>query len=412
MVIALKEKARIPKDDMDSFNATYNSVATTPAVDTSSLTTAIKNVDSAIDELSKGKFTEPIDSVINKMKNQNTSEFDKKFGSFKAELDNLDISQADDLVTQLEDAFSSIDNQKQQLDVVAMVLNTTDTLFSTRVPALIQSFNASTLKEVKSNSGVSGMLEYLLQAIDKETRWLEIRVNGSASDILNISATNLTAEMKEQLELVKFAVDEDFASEGSIYFLAKLAMAMAMNHESKGLVDPNSPDSNTLTETKNGTAYANGTICVTKTCLENTIEQYDQRTVQELFEVPVPMPLRMFLTAFTLIPALIGLVALVAILLSVCCRQKCGKASSCLSTCTCVSSCMCAPWIFLIVGLLFAVLLMVGDVCYGVENVGHAVLVEGGDFVCQNTLGGTGAVHDSMRHQFFFFLFSLICIMT
>lgn len=50
------------------------------------------------------------------------------------------------------------------------------------------------------------------------------------------------------------------------------------------------------------------------------------------------------------------------------------------------------PWIFLLSGTLFAVILFAGDVCYGGANVGLQFVDMYGDSFCEDALGGTGTL--------------------
>lgn len=369
-------------------------------IDTSALDQGGTEANQTLSDINTGKITDSLDSTIASLKNFDTSTFSSQVQAINKTLTMIDFSATTATINSMDAAFNQTKETKNQMQIARDFLNATQVLVSLRLPQVIQDFKYSTLKSIRESSGVAATLAYLASHIDEETMWLDANSGGmfGSSNSSNGSgfSTNFTFSLAPYKSLVyALADDPSTRSQGSIFYLMKIingAQGLAGNHSTNFFEPDGSEDR--LDVDLAGKHYPNSSKCFTAKCLTNFITWFNQapfsEVSQEVFGMTVPtkMSREQLIGLPYLLPLAICLCAAASALL-ICHTPFCRKISTLLACCSCVGSCCCMPFAFIFAGLLFPLVILSGDLCFSLENVGYSALSGMGPDVC-TSVGGLG----------------------
>ena len=166
--------------------------------------------------------------------------------------------------------------------------------------------------------------------------------------------------------------------------------AFSYDADNWAVFDAFDADDNRVNAYSNGNAYPDRTFCLTDRCLANTVDYYADNGLHTITDGAVPMPVTVphLNGLLFLIPAFIGAMGLAAML-----AWRKYTVASWLATVTAVLLLVFLPLMFVFALVVFPVLMMQADVCYGGLNLGYDILVQQRDTIC-TMIGGTGPADD------------------
>ena len=143
-----------------------------------------------------------------------------------------------------------------------------------------------------------------------------------------------------------------------------------------------------------GQSYPSSAVCLTQACLDNTVDYYTNTGLQTLTSgvVPIPVTVPHLNGLLFLMPAFIGGLALLALGL-----WRSYKWASWVASVVAALILVFLPLIFMFAMLLFPLVIVQGDVCYGGVNLGYSMLQQQQDTVCTQ-IGGTGTADNCVMY--------------
>ena len=328
----------------------------------------------------------------------------------------LNFSSAVSTLGALNSSLTAVTAELPTFDSVQLLLETLDTFLfddfpSTYGPALLSlpSHNASSFTTTSSIANLTLTLALIVNSMVSELTTSPL----IAESLGSYDFVSRSAKLRSYLDLLYTSDQLQF---GSIHWLASIftlftSSLTVINPTNYPLPSP-SPNStaasspiidqynasqwstftdfnqqrNRVNVDSQGDAYPSGAYCLTQACLDNTVDYYTDTGLQTLTSgaVPIPVTVPHLNGLLFLIPAFIGGFGLVALAL-----YRSYKWSSWVASVTAGLILAFLPLIFIFAMLLFPLVIVQGDVCYGGVNLGYSMLQERSDAVCAQ-IGGQG----------------------
>lgn len=306
----------------------------------------------------------------------------------KSAVDAVDVSSLKDQVDSFD---SSLESFRGQLsigkDLKKVSANLEDFIFNV-LPGLLNTVDHAALTAAAQADGLRGIYTAVTDFAVDLTDWLDDQLV-----VFNMTRLNVTGMIDENeskfMPALDALSDPTFKNYGPYYYLASVAGYKMVPAGQAGAKYVEFDDQ--LVK------YADDRMCLTTTCIHNTIEFYNKESVGTILKVMsdsgeapnVPLS-REEMTAvpfvFPLLAAVLGLIGAVF-----CCGQKCRWQP--VPTC-CSMFCICAtlPFIFLFSGFAFFATMVASDACYGGANMGYEMMTCA--TIGMDSVGGSTCVID------------------
>jgi len=344
-----------------------------------------------LDNVDTGAFVRQIDDLTQGILNFDPNSTLSQFNSIYDSINDLDFSSA---INQINSLNGSFDQVNANLDKVRQFRNSTirvKTFLQETLPGYLDQLTVNALQTIRDNSGVSAMILHVTHILDDIIAF----VNHTASPYVDFGY-NLTDKVAGKTDILDDLTSDYPEQYGSIQFFIHMAdrasSEFGFGSGFDQFVQPGDPreaNGRALTD-GNGNDYhdssGNKQYCVTRNCLYNTADYYTKTKVSSsitFVKVPVDLTPEQIAGLPYLIPFFVCVFATLAVVLGLCVKGSAGTswASCCSSVTACFIFCQ-MPGIFLFAGFFFVVPIVMGDFCFGIENVGAQLLHRAGDGVC------------------------------
>lgn len=356
---------------------------TTPLTDTSASITGTNTAfgvlsgemtvaDVAFANVDTSSFRSSIDSVNTGLNQFNRSSTQQDFQKLNSSISSLNFTSARTQVTSLNTSLESTNSQKAKLNDAQVLIDGFVELLYTRGRRYMSKLSANNLNTVLSVTGLSGLVTTFAEVVDDVTAHMS-NVTKPFQNLTSTSLVNSTSSVRDKLDVLW---KEEYANQGPIYFFFSL-MGSSSN---LNVSDYDTSNLGRLKKNAQGQSYPNGSTCWASTCVNNEVAYYDEHPIDfvpltraQLFGIPL------------VIPAIIAIFGLISAF-STCSY----KWASCCSSCQLCLLIPVSAFVFLIGSLLWVFVIVSGDFCAGVENVGFQYVTQKQDNICTGTLGGNG----------------------
>lgn len=363
------------------------------SIDTGALGTQLDESASKLVATNTTEFFSGFDAVVSRFGVFDLTDFNAQVDSLNNTITTIDYSSALDQLKTLNESLTDTATTKlQPLRDARALIYTFQQMMDVRFGMYVDQLSPSALRAARDANGVSGLVAAIAAIVDDASLFLS-----SNQPLLKFNTTTVadSASVRENMNIL-FGSGSDGAfahSQGTLYQLARLGVA-GNKDDYLSPLDADWGRQARYNEDNTGTAYLNGKKCVTKQCMQGSIEYVfgsskggGGATLREISGGSIPVNLtREQLQAIPLVlPLIVALLGCIAM-----CSYKYTSLSSCCSSC---ALCLLFPFaalLFLLSALMFPMLLLTGDVCLGLENLAYQAIVAKGDAACTSLAGGNG----------------------
>lgn len=366
-------------NEVDALSATE---ADAVDVDGGSFTHSAGDAKAALDSVDVRPFQSQVGDIRDSVTSFDVSSSSGEFDSIESTLDRINIADARDSVLELNGTFTDVRSQVQQVQDAKDFVEGLSHLLHTALPPMLTRLDYDRLEAVRAEAGLGGVALAITEVLDDATA----AINASTPQLGDV-ASNFTAEYRPTADSLEVLSAPRYRNSGPLYFLGSLA-------NKNGMMNPGEPgvQGGRVYADSTGAAYPDDRICLLRECVNAEIEWADSAPLDQVIpQMPVPLSLSRSQAVslpllLVLLTMLLGFAASVAV-----CNDK-------LAACLSNSSWLCiacqTPILFAFAGSLWALVMVTGDACYGVENAGYRVLQASGDAGCQLLPGGFGSLEE------------------
>jgi hypothetical protein len=265
-----------------------------------------------------------------------------------------------------------------------------DSLLTLRMPAYLRRLRLSALQSTLAVAGPSALVDEVI-GIPQEVADLLGDSGGIMAALPQLPLMSAARPFAELLDrAAATGAHADAQVHGGLHYFAQLA---APNSTMRG----NDPSNKLLLSDNTGARYPGGRVCLTRTCLQGTmdavfLEPYTASNADRIgFSLlPLPVSPRWALLLLWVPPVVVVVFAMWALLAPLCCREP-GWQKVPSAWVAGLSICQ-APVVLLLSTAALAALIVVEDSCVSAPNVGYNYLLSWGDDLCTGLLQGSGSL--------------------
>ena len=357
-----------------------------------------------------------LNAIVYRLSNYSTASIDAQFASLSTTVNTtLNFSSTVAAVNTFNSTLQTIQSNLPAFDSTLQLLTTFNSFLFTDYPHKFspQLTNFTTPPTTSPISAVANLTLQLAAVVNAMLGELD-GVQAIADSVGSYDFVNRSVNVRSYLDMI---YSSEYSMYGAIYYLGSIvsqfydaitvlnpnnlvslesisttttntsASAIAYDPANWASFDTFDSRANRVNAFADGSSYPSSTtLCLTDNCLHNTIDYYTQTGLQTLTAgvVPVPVTALHLNGLLFLIPAVIGLLGFAALMA----WRKWGVANW-LATLTVILLCVFLPLMFVFALVLFPVLVVQADVCYGGLNLGYNMLVQQRDTIC-TMIGGQG----------------------
>ena len=273
-------------------------------------------------------------------------------------------------------------NYSQQLQQTGAVLSVLSTFLYTVWPANISASLAPAYLSslAQQDDGLVALSTSLALTLTSLTSFL---ATSPALSVLAVDGLAQTTTIRAYLHLLysssisQYGAFHYFASLFDRFTNASRIINASLTPQNRWDVDPS------------GAVYPDARVCMTDTCLHNSIDWYYTQPLSTTTSHSVHVAPQTVTGPLLLLPFLLGALGLASLLAwrSYPCSKALASLTACLTFCA-------VPLLFILAGFAFPLAMLHGDVCYGGANVGYQYVQAKQDAACTSFLGGSGTATD------------------
>ena len=393
------DRCLIDSDTFNTLSTTLQAFTKPTFTDTTAAMSAVASAGS----FSAAGMSSTVAAAKASVANVDVTAYQASLTDMRASVDLFDVTSVDSALTDVSAAIDGTDFTSMRSEVASVRTEVDDLQGDTRKD-IQDGVNATeALVEFLYDGVLAGYLDRLapdaLAAAQAERgiMGMVLVATGVADDVsafwanrttLLGSPLTLSRDVQEEEDIVRYldiVSTDDYSQHGPLYFIGALMDVKMVPH--------NHYNSQGVFKDSRGVKYTDDRVCLTRACVEFTLMDVNQRDMQSVTEgfLPVQLSREALQRTFMVFPAIIVLLGIAAMLSCLCCQgsprtQKCP--ASCFTACIFLQ----LPLMFLVSGLLFTLVMVTGDACYGAANVGFQYIATYGDQACGDLLGGDGTL--------------------
>ena len=273
-------------------------------------------------------------------------------------------------------------NYSQQLQNITAVLSVLSTFLYSVYPSNISaSLSPTYLTSLYTgDDGLVNLSTSLATTLTSITSYL------AASPALSVLAVDGLARTDTIRAYLHLLYSSSYSQYGAFHYFASIFdQFTGQSH----LADPAVEGQNRWNVDSSGATYTDERVCMTDTCLHNSIDWYYTQPLSTTTYHNVHVAPQTVTGPLLLLPFLLGVLGLAS--MSVWWSYRCSKALASLTACLVFCT---VPLLFILAGFIFPLAMLQGDVCYGGANVGYQYVQAKQDAACTSFLGGVGTATD------------------
>ena len=273
-------------------------------------------------------------------------------------------------------------NYSQQLTAINAVLSVLSSFLYTVFPANYSaSLSPAYLTSVdQGDDALVALSTSLALTLTNITSYLS---STPALSVLAVDGLAQTSTIRAWLHLLYSSA---YAQYGAFHYFASVFDQFTGQDN---VADPTVDGEGRWDDGPDGQQYAGGRVCMTDTCLHNSVDWYYGQPLSTTTSVNLHLSPKTVTGPLLLLPFFLGLMGLA----SMCAWWSYRWSSALASVTACAVFCVVPP-LFVLAGFAFPVAVLQGDLCYGGANVGYQYVQAKQDTACNAFLGGTGTASD------------------
>jgi hypothetical protein len=357
-----------------------NNLDSSSYMNVSSLSHDLSSAKSSFQDASLGPYITQLDDLKSEVNSYDLASVKSTVETAKKDVNSADLRSFNDSLDHVKEIQDKIDSR---MDDAVDVCTALKRFFygADYLRSHLEFFSKSNMLQLRESLGPAGLIRTSFERMDDI--WAYFRT--SLKNITSVPKPSIQKELKAFPEFIARANDKRKMDKyGALYYLLDLA-----NATSEGMVSADDPTADTISEDKNGNAYAGDHRCVTRQCFENTQAAYED---DQAADAPVDTTLKSLVSYIWIPPCIaffIGVVAMVTPLLSK--RNGFRRAPA-----TCMLCCLIlqlGPFL-LFSGLLFPLAIISSDGCSTGREIPKNYISAYGDDLCTGRYDGEGTLRD------------------
>jgi hypothetical protein len=355
--------------DVSDAVSSIDSAITAANINIASEKSKITDAEAAIGAIDTSAFVDVLQSMTSGMDSFDAAATLNSLTDIKNTIDAVPFNDFSAQLNDVSATIDSLDGVKSQVGDAVDTSRTLAKLLYQDLDGYIDRLSTENLQTVDTSLGLGSVITSITGVVDEMIT--DVRTGQNLVPIPDIEITSMVSEYTPYVDKASGAgAYADFKAHGPANYFASIAAENA--------VQQNSAQTKYVLTDVDGTPYFDGRICLSSECLSATVAVANTEQLTAMgpaFEISgmpdIPLSRENILTILWVFPILVILLGAWAMCAPVCCKNPGWQKipASCMTGCIICQ----LPCIFLITGVFFPMMLLLGDTCGSGVNVGYNV---------------------------------------